>query len=230
MGISEDLAAAVANIFGEQWTKREGRKVPEAEDLPLGNTGVELEGVVLYADLSGSTQMVDNKTKEFSAEIYKTYLHCAAKIVQDEGGVVTAYDGDRLMAVFIGDTKNSSAARTGLKINHAVKKIINPALKAQYPKTTFSVQQVVGIDRSDLLVSRTGVRGANDLVWVGRAANHAAKLTELSADHPTWITHAVYSALVDDVKASQGKPMWEERSWTSMGGARIYRSNWMWKP
>ncbi len=30
--------------------------------------------------------------------LYKAYLHCAAKIISNEGGEITAYDGDRIMA------------------------------------------------------------------------------------------------------------------------------------
>ena len=41
-------------------------------------------------------------------------------------------------------------------------------------------KQSVGIDTSELFVARTGIRRANDLVWVGRAANHAAKLSARS--------------------------------------------------
>ena len=51
--------------------------------------------------------------------------------------------------------------------------------------------------------------GANDLVWVGPAANYAAKLTELDAACPTWITHRVYNKLADEAKFSSGKNMWQ---------------------
>jgi hypothetical protein len=59
--------------------------------------------------------MVDPKTWQFSAEIYKTYLHCAAKIIKSEDKVITAYDGDRVMAVFIGERMRSRAAQAGLR-------------------------------------------------------------------------------------------------------------------
>ena len=59
--------------------------------------------------------------------------------------MITAYDGDRVMAVFIGDPQSAPAARCALKINYAVANIINPALKVQYPKSTYQVKQVIGI-------------------------------------------------------------------------------------
>jgi hypothetical protein len=62
------------------------------------------------------------------------------------------------------ERQNTSATRCALKINYAVKEIINPAIKAQYPESTYDVRQSVGIDTSELFVARTGIRGSNDLV------------------------------------------------------------------
>lgn len=101
-------------------------------------------------------------------------MHCSAKIIRSEGGEITSLDGDRIMAVFIGDTKNTSAGRAALKINYARISIINPALVAQYPKSNYEVKHTVAVDSSELFIARTGIRGSNDLVWVGKAANHAA--------------------------------------------------------
>lgn len=228
MALGDNLRTEVANIFKEQWTTRKGQIVPVSESLKLANDAVELEATVLYADLSGSTNLVDGFQPQFAAEIYKSYLHCAAKVIRSEGGAITAYDGDRIMAVFIGDSKNTSAVRAGLKINYATKNIINPALKAQY-NTAFQASQTIGIDTSKLLVARTGIRGSNDLVWVGRAANYAAKLTELDSGYPTWITASVYNMLHESAKSTDGKSMWEARRWTAMNNHSIYRSSWWWK-
>lgn len=228
MSLGDDLKTDVANIFRQAWTSRDGQKVPEPDDLRLSNNTVKLNATVLYADLAESTQLVNKYLPEFAAEIYKTYLHCAAKIIRSEGGAITAYDGDRIMAVFIGDYKNTSAVRAALKINYAVKHIINPALKNQYKKTEYVVKQTVGIDTSSLSVARTGIRGSNDLVWVGRAANYAAKLSSLSSGYPTWITSEVYKKMKGECKFTKGVPMWEKRTWTAMDGHIIYRSTWWW--
>lgn len=67
--------------------------------------------------------------------------------------------------------------RAAFRINGAVKNVITPALKAEYPQTDYILKHVIGIDTSKLLASRIGVRNDNDLVWVGRAANYAAKLS-----------------------------------------------------
>jgi len=229
MELDSSLEEYVKDVFSKAWNKRDGQKVPVSEDIKLGNEAVLLEGTVLYADLDGSTNLVDNFKPYFAAEIYKTYLYCAAKIIRQFGGTITAYDGDRIMAVYIGNYKNSSAAKTALKINYAVSKIINPAIKIHY-KSEYMIKQVIGIDTSKLFVVRTGIRGSNDLVWVGRAANYAAKLTALSSDFPTRITNTVFNKLNKEAKYSDDNTlMWEKVNWDTMNDMTIYRSSWYWK-
>src|SRR5215469_10663410 len=123
MALKDDLDTEVRQIFRSQWTKRDGNVVPDDDNLKLTNDAVKLTATVLYADLADSTKLVDEHTKEFAAEIYKAYLHCAGKIIRDEGGVITAYDGDRIMAVYIEGAKNTAAVRTAMKINFAVREI-----------------------------------------------------------------------------------------------------------
>ncbi len=168
MALKNDLEEEVAQIFREAWEARDGEVVPEPEDLKLGNDAVNLDATVLYADMSGSTSLVDNQSATFAAEVYKSYMVCASRIVKDEGGAVTAYDGDRIMAVFIGNSKNSTAARCALKINWAIINIVNPKIKAQYGNDAYQLGHVIGIDTSSLFACRIGVRNDNDLVWVGR--------------------------------------------------------------
>lgn len=228
---STQLKAQVATIFREAWTKRSGQIVPEPQDLRLGNEAVEFErATILYADLSGSTRLVDAENWTFAAEIYKSYLHCAASIIRNEGGAIVSYDGDRVMGVFIGGYQSSSAAKAGLKINWAVQHIINPALRAQYTNSAFSISQVVGIDTSSIRAARTGVRGDNDLVWVGRAANYAAKLTELKLAETTWVTQAAYEKLAEEAKLGgpNKEPMWKFYRWSEMNDHPIWGSTWWW--
>ncbi len=230
MELKEQIENEVIAIFKNQWSTRDGIKVPDYENVKLlGNDAISLNATVLYADLSKSTNLVDDYSPQFAAEIYKTYLLCAGKIIMSEGGEITAYDGDRVMAVFIGDYKNTSAVRCAMKINYAVNYIINPNIIKCYPKLNYSITHVVGIDTSDLFIARTGIRGANDLVWVGRAANYAAKLSSLSAEYSTRITSDVFNMINKSMKYFNGQFMWEKAIWNDMGGIEIYRSKWWWK-
>ncbi|WP_157700483.1 hypothetical protein [Rhizobium etli] len=92
------------------------------------------------------------------------------------------------------------------------------------------MSQVVGIDTSSIRAARTGVRGDNDIVWVGRAANYAAKLTEIKLPQRTWITEDAYNRLRDEAKFG-GNPkqnMWKQFSWTQQNDIPVYGSTYWW--
>jgi len=230
MGLKDDLKAQVTTIFKSVWTERDGTVVPADDSIQLGNDAVKLDATVLYADMADSTRMVDVSSKQFAAELYKVFLHCAARIIKAHDGTITAYDGDRIMAVYLGDSKNSQAVRTALKINWAVKNIIKPAQDKQYGDGKgHQLRHVVGVDTSQLYVARTGVRGANDLVWVGRAANYAAKLATLPDVYSTYITGEVHSMMHEECRTTKGTSMWEPIAWNQLDGRTIYRSSWWWE-
>ena len=229
MGLRDNLRAEVRKIFQEQWTTVSRGVVPESVDLELRNDAVTLHGTVLYADLDRSTELVDTKKAWFAAEIYKTYLVCAARIIESERGAITAYDGDRIMAVYTGKRRNDKAVRSALKINFAVRQVINPAITELYDDANYAVRQSVGIDTSELFVARTGIRGANDLVWLGRAANHAAKLSARSGP-VSQITGEVYDRLSQSSKVGDtGQGLWSQSLAPEIGNRRIYTSDGMWK-
>jgi class 3 adenylate cyclase len=229
MTIQEIIKEAKA-IFKASWETREGRKVPDTESLTLGNHGLTLDAAVLYADMADSTKLVSNFMSEFAAEIYKTYLMGTCRVIRNNGGEITAFDGDRVMAVFTGDNKNSAAAKTALQIKGYVDQL-NVALKECYPNTSFVVRHTVGVDTGNLLIAKTGIRASNDLVWVGEAANIAAKLCDLgNGAYRSFITEAVFSKLNETSKYG-GNPrrlMWEKQIWTARGTV-VYRSSWNWK-
>lgn len=229
MALSDDIRKEVKDIMGSTFTERAGTKVPDPEDVKLGNDAVTLDGTVLYADLAESTNMVNNYRNWFAAKIYRSFLLSACRVIRNLDGSITAFDGDRVMAVFIGDGKNSAAGKAALQINWN-KTMINEEIKAKYPDTTFVLKHVVGVDTSPLFIARTGIRGSNDLVWVGRSANYAAKLSNVDNGYPTLITKDVYDKLNNESKlGSNGNNMWIELSWSEYS-MTIYGSNWHWKP
>lgn len=230
MATGSDLKTSVEAIFKSKWTTRKGLVVPEPEDIKHSNEAVELDpATVLYADLSQSTALVNEKKWEFAADIYKSFLLCAATLIRDEGGKITSYDGDRVMGIWIGNKQCDDAVRCALKINYAVQEILTPAMKLGWT-TDYKPIQVVGVDKSSIRATRTGVRKYNDIVWVGRAANYAAKLTTIKRDERTFITKSVYDSLTRDLKISSGGTnMWNSYTWNTQDSHPIYGSTYWWR-
>jgi len=229
MKTSQEILSEVESILALKWETRKGEDVPEPEDVKLSNDAVLLNATVLYADMRESTALVNNYKNWFAAEIYKSYLISACHIIKNNGGIITAFDGDRVMAVFVGNLKNSSAAKCALQINFIVAGI-NKAVKKKYPDTSYTLSQTMGIDTGPLFVARTGIRKSNDLVWVGRPANYAAKMCNITSSSSVTITADVFNVLPEETK-NGGNPkqcMWSKIQWQEMGIV-LYQSNWWWK-
>ncbi|MCB4811713.1 adenylate/guanylate cyclase domain-containing protein [Methylovorus menthalis] len=226
MGLRDNLINFVKSIVLDTWNEDLARVVPTPTSLVLnGNDAKYLpDAVVLYADIDNSTEMVELYPWNFCAEVYKNYLHCASQIIKSEGGVITAYDGDRVMAIYVGDNRDTRAVRTAMKISSAVKNIINIETEKIY-ESGFKLRHKVGIDRSDLRAARVGVKGDNDIVWIGTAANTAAKLCALN-EKTIYITEKVYKAMDEETKLLGTIPMWEKITWN---GRVIYRTTYSWK-
>jgi class 3 adenylate cyclase len=226
--LREELHFSTMQVFTNKWTSCLAHAVPVLNDLRFVNETIRLDAAVLYADLDGSTLLVDTHHPQFAAQIYKSYLLCAAKIINAQGGAITAYDGDRIMGVFVGEEKESKAVKAALMISYAVNNVINPDFKESHEKDDYLVKQVVGVDTSELHVARIGVPQASDLVWIGRAANYAAKLSAIDDVDRIFITANVYDRINEELRF-YGKPrrnLWKRRQWHAMNDLPIYSSDW----
>jgi adenylate cyclase len=232
VGLKQELEANVDAIIRTPWDRRDGREIPESDDrVKFIHDAVELDATFLYADLRDSTSLAQ-KDRHLASEVFQAFLSTTARVILAENGAIRSFDGDRVMAVFIGNDKNSRATRCALKIHYAFREIVKPKLEAAYaPKLApYVLGYSAGLDTGKMWAVRGGVRDNSDLIWVGRAPNLAAKLSALrDASYPTWITGTVYDMLSKESKLSDGKDMWEERVWKAQGNIRIYRSSYWWR-
>lgn len=234
--LSDELIEDVKATVETAWSSRDGKVVPESDDLKLGNDRVEMEAVFLYADLADSTELA-LKNREIASELCKAYLSGVTKIVRTNGGEIRSFDGDRVMAVFIEGNKHTAAVKSGLQINWFFTNAVRAKFKSFYSirLKDFSLTQTVGIDRSKVYICRAGIRDNNDLIWVGRAPNIAAKLSGVRFGYSTLITERVYSSMLDDAKFG-GSP--RENMWTTVDipslsdyeVGTLYGSTWTWVP
>lgn len=236
MPLKDDLSERVSDILSQSWDFREGRTIPSDSDVALAGGAVRLDATVLYADLVQSSRLATDFHQKTAAKVIQSFLYCMSRLITEHGGEVTSFDGDRVMGVFLGDRKNSNAATCALKMNYVTLKIIQPKVTSHFAslrETGFEISHGVGIDTSAVLVVRAGQRGSNDLVWIGRAPNLSAKLSEIRVEnYHSYITEDVFNRLNDDAKYGKDhRLMWEERSFRYIGELKtIYRSSWWWSP
>jgi class 3 adenylate cyclase len=233
MTLSEDLKSMVNQVMQNQWDVRQANTVPDASNLTLTGKVAKLDATVIYADMRSSSKLVDDLNQRVAGKIYQAFLFSLASIIKSNGGEITAYDGDRVMGIFIGNSKNTSATKSALMINHAVTNILEPMLEEHFKslsKSGFKISHCVGIDTGSFLAVKAGLRSANDIVWIGRPPNLAAKLSEIrEEDYSEYITNEVFQALDPSVKygGKENKLMRDKLSYRYLDeNLTIYRSRY----
>lgn len=195
------IESSVDDIMKATWNITDGTVVPETDNIVMKNGGRLVEATYVYADLADSSAIAQSLQKEAAAKIIRAFVNSSTRILRNFGGEIRSFDGDRVMAIFIGDDKNWKAARAAFAINWAVYEVIRPAIKANWSdgENFYRISHRVGIDTGESLIVRGGARNNNDLISVGGAPNIAAKLSDLKGGYATYITDRVYDELTDDL-------------------------------
>lgn len=235
MSIVGDVKSGIDIVLQPAWAVRDGTVVPNTDDITLKDGAVNINATYLYADLADSSALAQKVDKDVAAKVIRSYLNAAVRILKHYKGEIRSFDGDRVMAIFIGESKNTNAVRAALALNWAVHKVLEPKLQAKWSDLDkyWTVKHGVGVETGQAMLVRGGVRNNNDLISIGAAPNVAAKLSELRLSPNIYITKAVYDSMGDKNRiASDGRSMWLVQEAMTVGGKSysIYGSNWSWSP
>lgn len=262
MALKADVTDGVKRTLKTHLKVRDGKKVPEKEDLAFLNGGgaVQLDAAYAYADMADSSGLAQKIKPEVAANVMRAYVHAAARIFRFYGGEIRSFDGDRVMAIFVGELKNSWAVRAALALNWAVEQLLNPSMIELWPDFPqyWHLDHAIGVAAGQALIVRGGVFGDSDMISVGGAPNIAAKLsderrTSNGPKYATYITEEVYKDLVDGVRYGTEAPtstaiyyqlaglpkdeprlvdMWAPVGYRTIGGTTvsIRASSWWWEP
>ncbi|GJE43558.1 adenylate/guanylate cyclase domain-containing protein [Methylobacterium soli] len=194
MGIKDlrdEVADEVATILGTEFQIdiTETNTVPHSSNpaVTFPNLDAKRQGTklidtcVLYIDIRRSTQLnLTHKPKTVS-KLYSAFVRAMTRCARYHKGHVRGIIGDRVMVIF--DRKNAfvNAVECAISMNSVSQYIINRHF------TRGEVECGIGIDTGKMLATKTGVRrhgteqsAYRNLVWLGRPANVASKLTDLA--------------------------------------------------
>lgn len=246
MTYQDDIRDQASKILNEEWKIRDGQVVPSTDDVAHKNGAVKLEATFLYADLAGSSELQKEYLDTFAAKAVRMYLGGATSIIRKFGGSIKSFDGDRVMGVFVGKSMRNDAVKAAFAIEWFVSQVINPMVKKRHEKNGTSnvwvARHGIGIDAGEALIVRAGVRNRpgqhnhNDLIFVGRAPNVAAKLSSFRDESagPIIITHDVYSFLKPEQKKflKSDKNVWSNPKTETVGphSLKLYRSSYWRSP
>jgi class 3 adenylate cyclase len=185
----DDVETEVSTILASDFVLNvtDTASVPHSSDpaitfpnLDDRSQGVKLlETSVLYVDMRRSTQLNLSHRKETVARLYSSFVRAMTRCAAVFGGEVRGIIGDRVMVLFEPKECFSNAVDTAELMNSVCKYVIDKHFRHN------DVEFGFGIDYGSMLVTKTGIRRHGDaqqsyrsLVWLGRPANIASKLTD----------------------------------------------------
>jgi adenylate cyclase len=140
-----------------------------------------LESAVLFVDLRNSTAISLNHNQQTLAALYSTYVRSMTRAAHYFNGHVRNIIGDRVMVVFDRENCYRKAVNTAMLMNSVANYMLNKETSA------VQVKVGIGIDFGEMLITKTGIikRGSENtsnksLVWLGKPANVASKLTDMA--------------------------------------------------
>lgn len=219
---TDDLNSWVEDIYETKFDVREGLVVPDTDSVTLKDGAVKIDATFLYADLAGSSKLAQLCPWSTTAKIIRSYLYCAVKLIRAWSGEIRSFDGDRVMGVFMGGSKNTNASYCAREIDWTVTNVIDPKAKGHFQSVgnnSINIRHCVGLDTGESRAVRAGIRDNNDLIWVGKPPSFAAKLSDVR-DYPyeVYISSRVYNSLAGSAKKSaSGEEIWTAKKFTFAG-------------
>jgi adenylate cyclase len=189
--LKDEVADEVASILAADFQIEvvETETVPHSSDaaITFPNLDAKRQGTklidtcVLYIDIRRSTQLNLTHKPKTVAKLYSAFVRAMTRCARHHKGHVRGIIGDRVMVIF--DRKDSfvNAVECAISMNSVSQYVINKHFKRG------EVECGIGIDAGKMLATKTGVRrrgteqaAYRNLVWLGRPANVASKLTDLA--------------------------------------------------
>ncbi|WP_113221669.1 adenylate/guanylate cyclase domain-containing protein (plasmid) [Agrobacterium sp. rho-13.3] len=228
MSWKEDLETWVDGHLDTAFEVRDGTVVPSTDSV-TNKQAVKLDAAFLYADLAGSSDLARHCPWDTTAKIIRAFLDVSSRLIRAYKGEIRSFDGDRVMGVFVGDTPRRNATKCAREIFYTVENILAPKATKKFKSISdnnIKLKCGIGVDHGTSRAVRAGIRNSNDLIWIGRPPNMAAKLSDIREyPYSVMIHKDVYSVLEDADKYVNGVDIWESRTYTLSGVVHsIYRT------
>lgn len=235
MDINDLVENDIETIKNATWNTRKGTVVPSTETIALNGGAVELDAAYLFADMANSSKMARNFDRRVTAKILKSFLASSVRIIRYHNGKVMSFDGDRVMAAFMGESPATTATRCAFSISWMVNEVLRPKFEAKYESVRnapFKIRHATGVAYGTVFIVRAGARGDNDLISIGAVPNLAAKFSDIRENaYDTYISRTVYNRLLDSakIKLDGNNISWEARSWEFAGSTVLLNRTSYWR-
>jgi len=185
----QEIKNSVNDIIklGFEITRAQGHYVPGYEDSSLSfesgknKKAKTINTCVLYADIRDSTTLSHSHSHETMSRLYTAFVKSMLMIADEHNGVVRNIIGDRVMIVFPQDNCFQNALNAAVSIYTVATEIIDKQF------TGLSFKCGIGIDYGEMTIIKAGLpkreperTNYKNLIWIGKPANIASKLTDVA--------------------------------------------------
>ena len=145
---------------------------------PLTIKPVNVEKVILFADIISYTTISEKMTLEGTLLILNTYFEICSRIILNKGGEVNKFMGDGLMAYFdVGQADN--AIQACLEILEELSSLRQNSIENSPLKL---INSVFGLAQGEVIEGNMGSHYKTDFTIIGDAVNEAARLEKLTRE------------------------------------------------
>jgi class 3 adenylate cyclase len=155
--------------------------------------GVVAEVTVLFADLRGFTPFSEQAPPERVVAMLNEYFGRAVPVILANGGSVTQFVGDAVMALFNAPTRQPDHALRAARAALGMQQAIEEAAVREPGWPLFRV----GVNTGPALVGNIGSAELRSYTAIGDTVNLAARLEELADAGQVVIGPATYQAIAD---------------------------------
>lgn len=163
--------------------------------------GQKREISVLFADMRGFTGLSEWLEPEALLEVLNRHFSVLGQIIFSQGGAITNYAGDMLMAVFnaLDDQPDHPlrAARTAIEIQRALSELQN----APQQGMPFVFDFGVGVNSGESVVGFLGCENRFEYTAIGETVNIASRLSGAASAGQILTTKQVCEKIGESVKA-----------------------------
>lgn len=145
---------------------------------------------VLFADIRNFSAYCETRPPEESAAILHTFFSTATRIVQAYGGVIEAFQGDAIIAVWNGELQTDPAAAhhasQALQAAIALQAAVQGVLPDPAPAGLEPLSLGIGVETGPATVGSFGLASRRTHMVMGRTVTIASRLVGMTADlsHP----------------------------------------------
>jgi class 3 adenylate cyclase len=178
--------------------------IPSKSSLTFTN-GFYVDVTVLFVDIRGSKELVNQHIRPVLAKIYRAYISEVIAVIKGNSTVNEVYiEGDGVWAVFNTNTKDevNNVFVTAFTIASLI-----DILNIKLSKKKYSQIEIgIGIDDGESLYIKAGHKGSsiNEVVWIGKVVGQTASLcsngNKTFSDKEIMVSQKVYTDLSEDNK------------------------------